>query len=281
MLILITAILCSVAVSILLKVARGKGIVIAQSIAVNYLVASSLCLLLLNPQPQTLLTPSGHWLILLALGLLLPSVFLIMAAAVERAGIALSDAAQRLSLFIPILAAFVLFGEAATGSKLLGIAVAFVALGCLLFKPGLTRSSASNRTWLMLLGVWIGYGVIDILFKELAKTGAAFPSSLLVTFVLAGLLILAWLFWQKTPWNRTSLLAGVLLGVLNFGNIYFYIRAHQTFPQNPTLVFAAMNIGVISLGTLVGAGLFREKLSWVNFLGILLAIIAILLLIPR
>jgi hypothetical protein len=68
---------------------------------------------------------------------------------------------------------------------------------------------------------------------------------------------------------------------LNFSNIYFYIRAHQTFPENPTLVFSAMNIGVISLGTLIGAGVFKEKLSLVNGFGILLAVGAIIVLIPR
>jgi hypothetical protein len=86
---------------------------------------------------------------------------------------------------------------------------------------------------------------------------------------------------RRTAWHGRSLASGILLGALNFGNIYFYIRAHQTFPDNPTLVFAAMNIGVISIGTLVGAGLFRERLSAVNVAGIALAIGAIVLLFPR
>ena len=70
-------------------------------------------------------------------------------------------------------------------------------------------------------------------------------------------------------------------GGLNFGNIFFYIRAHQYFPDDPTLVFASMNIGVISLGALVGAGFFHERLSRVNMIGIGLAIGAIVLLFPK
>ncbi len=41
-----------------------------------------------------------------------------------------------------------------------------------------------------------------------------------------------------------------------------------------------MNMGVISLGTLVGALAFREPLSRVNGLGLALALAAILLMAP-
>ncbi len=279
---LIASIACSVSVSILLKVARQKQVDVGQAIAVNYLVAVLLAIVLLQPHPASLLNPATPWWILIALGVLLPTIFLAMAAAVRHAGIVLSDAAQRLSLFIPLLASFLLFGEQLGGQKLLGIGLALLALLCLLIRPRQADGQSQNmRSVLMLLAVWIGYGTIDILFKQLSKAGAAFSSSLVVSFSLAGVLILVWLLARRTVWNRNSLLAGLLLGLLNFGNIYFYIRAHQTFPENPTLVFSAMNIGVISLGALVGAGFFKEKLSLVNMAGVALAIVAIIALIPR
>jgi drug/metabolite transporter (DMT)-like permease len=65
------------------------------------------------------------------------------------------------------------------------------------------------------------------------------------------------------------------LGIANFGNILFYIKAHQAIANNPSVVFSSMNIGVIVFGTLVGVFIFREKLSTLNKLGIVLAIIAI------
>lgn len=282
MITLIISIACSVAVSVLLKLARRHSLQIDQAIAVNYVVASTLTLTLLGASPASMLEPSTPWGVLIALGVLLPTIFLAMAGAVRHAGIVLSDAAQRLSLFIPLIAAFLLFGEAVSGAKLAGIGTALVALLCLLYKPGNPSGSGNAFTAVgYLLAVWVGYGTIDILFKQMAKSGAAFPSSLLVSFVLAGIFMFAWLLLRRTRWSPRSLLAGILLGGLNFSNIYFYIRAHQVFPDNPTLVFSAMNIGVISLGTLVGAGLFREKLSWINAAGIALAIGAIVILIPR
>ena len=41
------------------------------------------------------------------------------------------------------------------------------------------------------------------------------------------------------------------------------------------MVFAGMNVGVIVLGALVGAGLFRERLRPVNVAGVVLALIAV------
>jgi drug/metabolite transporter (DMT)-like permease len=283
MIILLLSIACSVAVSVLLKVARRRDIAIDQAIAVNYGVAALLCLVILRPQPASLLVPATPWWILAALGILLPVIFLAMAGAVRHAGIVLSDAAQRLSLFIPLMASFVIFGETATATKLTGIAVALIALVCLLLRrrEGGGGSGDALTSTGLLLAVWVGYGTIDILFKQLAKAGAAFSSSLLTAFILAGILMVLYLIVRRTVWRQRNILAGLLLGLLNFGNIYFYIRAHQTFPQNPTLVFSAMNIGVISLGTLVGAGFFREKLSLINVLGIALAISAIIILMPR
>lgn len=282
MITLLISISCSVAVSVLLKLARKHQLHIDQAIAVNYVVAAALTLTLLGARPAALLTTNTPWWILVALGILLPTIFLAMAGAVRHAGIVLSDAAQRLSLFIPLIAAFVVFGEALSGPKILGIATALLALLCLLYKPAPAEDPADRtRAIGYLLAVWAGYGTIDILFKQLAKSGAAFPNSLLAAFVLAGIVIFGWLLARRTVWQGRSLLAGVVLGVLNFCNIYFYIRAHQVFPENPTLVFSAMNIGVISLGTLIGAGVFREKLSWINGAGIVLAIGAIVVLIPR
>src|SRR5690606_40077453 len=103
----------------------------------------------------------------------------------------------------------------------------------------------------LLLAVWVGDGTLDILFKQMAKIGSAFPTTLLGAFMLAGLISFVYLIARRTAWSARSVLAGLLLGLLNFGNIYFYVRAHQVFSDNPTLVFSAMNIGVISLGTLV------------------------------
>lgn len=278
--VLLLSIGCSVAVSVLLKLARAWRLDLAQAIAMNYVVASLLTFGLLQPQPQRLLTDTAGWWILASLGLLLPSIFLIMALAVRHAGIVLSDAAQRLSLLVPLLAAFLLFNEVLTHQKLIGMALAFSALACLLIKKAEHNPGRAPGlfTPLILLGVWLGYGLIDILFKQLARTGADFSTSLLGAFILAGVMMFLVLPTQKRQWSPRNALAGSLLGLFNFGNIYFYIRAHQLFPNNPSLVFASMNIGVIAAGTVTGAAVFREPLGKITIIGLALAVTAMLVL---
>lgn len=278
---LLASVACSVTVAVLLKLARRYDVDVRQAITVNYAVAALLCWSVLRPDPSTLVTPQTPWAVLAALGLLLPSVFLAMAAAVRHAGIVRSDAAQRLSLFIPLLAAFVLFGEPVSGRKLAAILLAFSALACLLRRPAAAQTPADSRAaWLWPLGVWAGYGVIDILFKQVARAGTAFAGGLLLAFVLAGVLMLAYLLCRRVRWERRHLAAGVALGLANFGNILTYIRAHQSLPEHPALVFASMNMGVITLGTLVGALAFREPLTRLNLSGIALALAAIVLMAP-
>jgi len=287
MMYLVLSVTCSVTVAILLKIARRHDVDVRQAIAVNYVVAASLCLAVLQPSLADLRQPATPWAILAALGVLLPTVFLAMAASVRHAGIVKSDAAQRLSLFIPLLAAFWLFDEALSAQKLWGIAAAFAALACLIGRGSNTGAASHesshasvNHNWLWPLAVWLGYGVIDVLFKQMARAGTAFAGGLLAAFILAGVVIFAYLLAVRARWRWRHAAGGLLLGLANFGNILFYIRAHQHFPDDPALVFSAMNIGVISAGTLVGALAFGERLSVRNWIGLALAVAAIVIMIP-
>ena len=125
---LVLSVICSVLVSVLLKLAPRRGVDIAQAVTWNYLAASVLSLLLLKPSLQSL--HSGHtpWLALLGLAVALPGIFLVLARAVREAGIVRSDVAQRLSLLLSLAAAFLLFGEQANGWKLAGLGLGLLAI---------------------------------------------------------------------------------------------------------------------------------------------------------
>ncbi|VEJ21373.1 DMT family transporter [Neisseria animaloris] len=276
MIYLLSSIFFSVSVSVLLKIARSKKIDIEQAVAVNYIAAIALTVFLLQPDLYSWKSYLPTWWLFAALGVLLPGVFVIMGKAVQHAGIVKSDAAQRLSLFLPIVASFLIFGERLSQGRVIGIALAFTALFCLLWKSdGGKKSGGFFSTAALLLGVWAGYGVIDILFKQVAKSGTAFAGNLLVAFGLAAVLMFGYLFAKATKWTAAGILGGLVLGCLNFANIFTYVRAHQEMSSNPTLVFAGMNIGVIVLGTVVGALAFKEKISAVNAAGIVVAVCAI------
>lgn len=279
---LILAICCSVAVSVLFKLTKKYNIVTPQMIAFGYVVALSLSYFLLAPNFNGLtftefFVQSEAKPIFISLGILLPVGFLVMSKAVEYGGIVRTDAAQRLALFLQIIAAVVIFGETLSDMRIAGVVVAFLALFFLLSKPAGGVENALKAA-LALVGVWLIWGTTGILFKKIALMGGAFPTTLFITFVLAAVIMFIYLLIKRTNWTVSSLIGGIILGCLNFGNILFYIYAHQYFKENPTIVFATMDLGVICLGTLVGAAVFKEKISKFNAIGILLGIVAILLL---
>jgi drug/metabolite transporter (DMT)-like permease len=286
MLYVFLAIAFSVAVSALLKLARRGQVDMVQAVATNYVVAAALAWWLLDARPQAAMAARDTYAPLLLLGVLLPAIFLVLARSIRSAGIVRTDVAQRLSLVIPLIAAFALLGEALTGRKLTGVVLALVAVACVLWRRH--RGSVDQPTrgtpmepaaWLAPLAVFAGFGVIDLCFKLLAKANAPFASALLVSFLIA--MVLCWLVVigraatgaAAVSWRSIGF--GVVLGAANFANILFYVRAHIALPNDPSLVFASMNVGVMVLGALVGALAFREKLSWINWGGLVVALAAI------
>jgi drug/metabolite transporter (DMT)-like permease len=281
MIYLLLAALCSVLVSVLLKLARRFEVDVGQAIAWNYVVAAAASVLAFAPAPAALHVATRAWPALLGLGVLLPTIFLALAASVRHAGIVRSDVAQRLSLLISLLAAFALFGEPLTAAKGAGIALGFAALAGLVWRP-VGRVGEGAGRWGYPLLVFAGFGVIDVLFKRVAQAGVPLGAALLAMFVLALLVSLVLQGWRlargQAHLRVRSLVAGLLLGLLNFANILFYLRAHQALPGRPALVFAGMNLGVVALGALAGMAVFRERLSRFNLAGLALAVLAVALL---
>lgn len=282
------SVVCSVVVSVLLKLAPRYGIDVRQAITGNYLVATLLTVLLLDPRPSLLELPAAHpaWRVLVALGVLLPAMFVVLAYSVRRVGVVLTDAAQRLSLLLPLVAAFTLFGEAFSWHKGIGMGIGLAAIACIVTRKragaaGMADAGAGGWGWP--LAVFVGMGAIDILFKRVAQlTGVPFADVLLATFVLAfalAVLAMVWLFARgRAQWRWRNAGGALLLGVFNFGNILFYVQAHRHLAQDPALVFSAMNIGVIVLAALVGVWWLGERLGRLNRLGLALAVAAVLVL---
>lgn len=277
---LLISVVCSVLVSVLLKLMQRRGIDTAQAITWNYLAASLLCLWLLDPPLAALAAGDAPVPALVALALLLPGIFLALAASVKAAGIVRTDVAQRLSLVLSLLAAFLWFGERADALKIAGLLLGIVAVVCLVVREDAAHDGTRGwPRWSLPLLVLLGYASVDVLLKHISAAGTPFAASLQVAFAAAFVLMAAL---QAVRWRRQrvamtapALLSGLLLGAINFGNILFYVKAHRALPDSPAVVFSMMNIGVVVLGTAVGTLVFGERLSRLNLLAIPLAIAAI------
>ncbi|MEF8761904.1 EamA/RhaT family transporter [Stenotrophomonas sp. A3_2] len=279
MLYLSLAVMCSVLVSVVLKVAGCRQLDVAQMVTWNYLVAATLTAVVLQPPLDALRAPHAPWLSLLALAVVLPSIFLVLGRAVAVAGIVRSDVAQRLSLLLSLAAAFLFFGQTATPWKLAGLALGLLAMVAISLRPRGPTVASSPGAWGWLLGVWAGFAVVDVLLKQVALSGTPSMAAVLASFSVAFVLMLALQLWRhfsgcsRLAWRNLG--AGALLGLLNGGNILFYVQAHQAMPDSPATVFAGMNIGVVVLGALVGVFAFGEATTKWNRAGLALAVLAI------
>lgn len=279
MLFLILSVLCSVTVGVIFKITRKYNSNPIQIIAFNYIAAILLCYFTFSPDLNEI-HADAPWNIYAAIGVLLPVLFLILAASIKHMGIVKTDAAQRLSLFIPILAAWLVFKEEFNTYKVIGLIIGFTALLFILRK----QTGNEENKWIYPAAVLFGFGIIDILFKQIALyTSLPYTTSLFVVFDIAlavSLFIVVYdVAVKKVRLNYQNILFGSLVGIFNFGNILFYLKAHKAFSENPSTVFAGMNMGVIILGSLVGLLFFKEKLSRYNFIGLVLALVSIIFIV--
>lgn len=179
------SICCSVTVSVLLKLAKRYQIDVYQAITWNYSVAILLTWLFFRPQMIDL--HNAPVVTYVSLGVLFPLLFVVIATSIRLAGIVRTDVAQRLSLFIPILAAFLIFGEQSNAIKISGITIGVISIICLIpWKQKRAVRRRSTNSWFYLVVIFIGMGVIDVLLKQTAKFSAVpYTTSLFIILILA------------------------------------------------------------------------------------------------
>src|SRR5690554_3569223 len=281
MIFVLLSVFCSVLVSVILKLSRRYAIPTNQLIAWNYPTALLLNILFNKPDIQAISFNLGNTSLYLVLGFLLPALFLSIAASIRYTGIVRTEVAQRISIFIPLIAAFLIFNETPTSRSLIGIAIGLLAIFFSI--RWVSDKPSKNNTWLYPLIIFLGMGIIDILFKQVAQhSEVPYTSSVFFIFLTALIISFTYIsiriYKQLEKPSLSAFTWGIGLGIFNFENILFYLKAHRAIPENPSIVFSAMNIGVIALGALVGIALFKEKLTVLNKVGILLAIVAILII---
>ncbi|MDR0235854.1 DMT family transporter [Acinetobacter sp.] len=274
-----SAALCSVLVSMLLKFTKQKGFDTLQMIAWNYAIASLLSYLWFKPDLAHISISNTPWWLIVALGIVLPSIFFCLSKSLQSAGILRTEIAQRLSVVLSLLAAYFLFQEQFNLLKIVGIGLGIFAVLCIvLSQSDSAHQSFNKKGMLYLLSVWGGYALVDILLKYTTSLGLQFPVTLTLMFICSFVLSIGYLLLQKAQWKIQNLCAGLVLGVLNFANIALYVKAHLLLKDSPAVVFAGMNILVVLMGVMAGLIIFREKLKVVTALGLVLGLLGVICL---
>ncbi|GAB3698505.1 hypothetical protein GCM10027592_23620 [Spirosoma flavus] len=268
-----------------------------QAIVFNYPVCFLVGWLLL-PAGQTFSVDFAQDWTWLALGLGVGFIitFLLSGASTQRVGITATSLANNLSLVIPVCFSLFVFqtGTDTFGTlNYLGLVLAVVAVGLSTYKkepetgnePTAVRSGQTpmNLNVLLPVAVFLLYGITNTLInymnlRYISSTDKTIQ--VMLTMVLgavgAGLLMLVVRIIQgKETIQGKNLVASVTLGVPNFLSFYTLLLALSEFGSNGAFVYPLYNIGVILLAALLGTLFFREKLSNLNKIGLVLAILAI------
>lgn len=276
------AAISSVLMSVFLKISQTRGLNTFQVITWNYLSASALVILWYQPDFRVAQNSDMPWWIVLALGFLLPTIFIFMSNSLRGSGIIKTELAQRLSIVWTLLASISIYNEKISALKWIGIVFGIFAVLCILAsKTSAKEKPNESSTWsfLNLFGVWIGYALIDILLKHKTSLDIPFASTLSLSFVCSLILSLLFLiFTQRTLGSAKTLLTGLALGFVNFSNIALYLHAHSELRDSPATVFAGMNLLVVVFGVLAGVVVFKEKINFITTFGLIMGIISFLVI---
>lgn len=286
---LLLCILSSTGIFVIFKTISRFNIPAFPVIVINYLVATLLGLMI-NPGDSDFasIINSGWLPISMIIGIMFILMFFLVAHSTKKAGLSVTTVASKMSVIFPIL--FSLLIDPADQLSLMKAAAVLIALGGVVltvYKPG--NGTLEKSVFVIPLLLFVGMGVVDSMVKLAQqqyvedRETALFSAILFLNAFLAG--VLTMLFFKRD--NKHFIRArvwgwGVLLGGVNFGSIFFLVKAlNYSSPagksMDSSVIFGANNISIVALSVLVGLWVFKEKLRLVNWIGIVLSALALLL----
>ena len=283
MLYLILAIIFSTGVFVTMRFFKRFELDNHQALMWNYIFATVTGFLICHHYDTPLQLVHESWFGLsLLTGFWFIFTYLLMTASTQSSGITITSLSSKLSVVLPTLAGVLIFREQLNLKVTTGIALALVALVLVLGGDGKMSDNDRKINWLLPVLIFFGTGTGDILMKFNEQYNTGHNMGFMIAFIylistLFGILLVAFdLIRGKSKWQGKNLLGGVVLGVINFFSTYCVFNAMRYYDN--VVLFPIYNIGVVCLTALIGWLLFKEKLSWKNYLGLAIAIVAVLLI---
>jgi drug/metabolite transporter (DMT)-like permease len=264
-----------------------------QAIVFNYLTCVVTGSLVNGAYPADTIRNGDVWLPWsILMGTMFIALFNLIAFVTRRLGVALASVSNKLSLVIPFLFSIVVHQDKAHWFHYAGIGLALLAVVLTCWPDDSSNSSTEKVSgwmlWLIPAGLFIGSGMLDTLIMHTERRfldDGNKDDFLILAFHTAGtigLLLLAILVLSKKEKpDIRALLAGIGIGIPNYFSIQTLMMALDRFTGQSTMVVPVVNIGIVLFSTVVAFYLFKEHLSKLNRIGILLAVVSILLLSLR
>ncbi len=292
MLYIILTISISVSLLILFKYFDKYNIDSFFAIAINYLAATLTGIIVSGNSIDNNSIIQINWLpYTIPLGLLFILVFYGISKTTQLIGISIAALANKMSLAMPVLFSILFLNQKVSIINTTGIILALLAVYLTIKKDSKTQTKFSY--YLLPILVFFGSGLIDIGINYANSTIITNPNESSIftfnIFMMAfafGLIALVIKFVkQKNELNKNKLryfgkhmLAGFALGIPNYFSIYFIFKALESNIMQSALLFPVLNISNVLLSAIVGFTVFKEKLSVINYIGLLLSIVSIILI---
>ncbi len=283
MLYLVLSILCSTSILILFKLLDNKGLNTFSAIIINYFIAAVLGFLLGYSEMHVFFENPGRWMLFaLIIGVSFVIMFYIIAITTQKLGITVSSVSGRMSVIIPIVFSILYENEMVGLMKVIGIVFALLALFLMVFREN--NKPVERKLLFLPFIMFFGMGTIDSLIKY---SQAEFLENVHLTSFMTLLFgisaISAFSSHLVRPkknrtFNRKTVLLGIFLGLVNFGSLFFFVLALSHSGIDSSVIFGINNLGIVTLSILVALLVFREKLSKLNWIGVLLSFITIIIL---
>lgn len=280
---LVIAIIFGSLFAILFKIFQRKGINALQAIGINYVVAFVIGMLGSVSQGFAVIN-IGSWLVpAIVVGLFMMLSFVTMNIATRSHGIAIATIAARVAFVIPVLCAYLFL----QGEEPRWVASALVIASLLLIFPQQNGGKSDSQQWIQPLLVFACYGITNFFLKLSQQivadagggdadlslvTGTSFLSALLFTLLYYYLFLPRT---QRTPLSWHNIVAGIVLGCVNVGCTYFLLKSLMVIDSG--IFYPTYNIAIVTIATLVGRIGFGERLKVTQYIGVAVAILAIIL----
>ena len=218
------------------------------------------------------------------LGVMYILMFFLIGTSSQKAGITVTTLANKLSLVFPVFFSLFWFDEQITTSKYFGIAAAISAVMLTLYKKDVKKT---NFFYFVLpIAIFFGSGFIDSFIKYVQalqitnELSTAYSSFVFFIAFLCGIVITIFKSLNnKSRLHIPTIVLGTLLGLANFGSLFFILQALNNSNLESSLVFALNNMMIVALSAIFGFFIFKERLNRINVAGIVLAILSLYILL--
>lgn len=286
MIYLFLSILCSSAIFILFKGFEQYKVNTFTAIVINYLVAGITGIAILGEPIEIDVLFASSWSPnALFLGLVFISLFNIMAITAQKFGASVASIANKMALIIPVIYAIMCYGDSVTVLKVSGILLALLGVYFSTLKAKREEKKVNWKMFLIPLLLFLGSGFIDTFLKynqEYHLEGKPLEAKLfssLTFFTAASIGVLILVFNKsKRNFSRNTIIGGIVLGIINYGSIYFLIQIFDHSTLQSSVVFPINNMGVVILTALSSFFIFKEQFTALHKLGVIISLIAIVLI---